>query len=500
MRNRVAKIVMLILIATVLFFGAAGKIRTEHVMDADIFGPLFSTPQVSAAEKLKAGMVDPKTGKKIKYWVAPMDPAYIRYEPGQSPMVMDLVPVYEEEGEEKEAASTIRIDPVTLQNMGVRLGLVEEKKLTKSIRAFGNITYDETRLYSVNTKFDGWIETLHVDFVGDHVTKGQPLFDIYSPELFAAQQEYLLALQQQGTISPKASKSVRRGSERLLNAARKRLAFWDLTPEQIDTIERTGEIRKTITVFSPADGIVTRKAAFEGHFVKAGVNQYEIADLSRVWVDVDIYEYELPWIEKGMTAEMALSYIPGQKFRGHVLYVYPYMEPRTRTGKLRLEFDNPEFKLKPDMYADVYLKSTLPNKTLVVPHEAVIDSGVRQLVFVSLGKGRFEPREITSGVDGDNYELQVLEGLKPGEEIVLSGQFMLDSESRLQEAIRKMLAARQSTTEQDAPADDLDLSDVSMDDTNDDLDVSNLTMDNGPAEENSEMSDVKIDDPQTDMQ
>jgi membrane fusion protein, copper/silver efflux system len=437
------------------------------------------TGTAMAAEKLKAGMVDPKTGKKIKYWAAPMDPTYIRNEPGQSPMGMDLIPVYEEEGEEKEPASTIRIDPVTVQNMGVRLGKVHAKKLTKSIRAFGNITYDETRLYSVNTKFDGWIEKLHVDFLGDRVTKGQPLFDIYSPELFAAQQEYLLALQQRDTMSSNVSKSVRSGAQRMLNATRKRLEYWDLTPKQIDRIEQTGEISKTITVFSPADGVVTLKKAFEGHYVKAGVHQYEIADLSRVWVDVEIYEYEFPWIEKGMPAEMTLAYIPGKKFQGHVLYVYPYMEPITRTAKLRLEFDNLDLKLKPNMYADVYLKSALPAETLVVPQEAVIDSGVRKIVFVSQGNGRFEPREITSGVEGDNYEVQVLEGLKAGEKIVVSGQFMLDSESRLQEAIRKMLAARQQTGTTEEQGEDLDVSDLSMDgDTpDDDLDMSDLKMD-----------------------
>jgi len=481
MKNTSAKIITITVLGTGWAFAGLGIMFLVEIMNIDMGGMDFGIRQAVAAEKLKAGMVDPKTGKKIKYYVAPMDPKYISNEPGKSPTGMDLVPVYEEEGEEKEPASTVRIDPITIQNMGVRLGRVQKKNLTKSIRAFGNITYDETRLYAVNTKFDGWIEKLHVDFVGDHVTKGQPLFDIYSPELFSAQQEYLLALQQRDTISPNASKSVRRGAERLLNASRKRLAYWDLTPDQIDKIEQTGEIRKTLTVFSPSDGVVVKKAAFKGHHVKSGVHQYEIADLSHVWVDVEVYEYEFPWIKKGMPAEMELAYIPGEKFEGHILYVYPYMDPSTRTAKLRLEFDNPEFKLKPGMYANVYLSATLQTETLVIPQEAVIDSGVRQIVFIARGKGRFQAREVTLGIEGGNYDVQVLKGLNEGEEIVVSGQFLLDSESRLQEAIQKMLEVRQSKAQlaenpgirktklgessKSIAADKLDMSGMDMDST-----------------------------------
>jgi len=428
----------------------------------------FEVAHAVAAEKdLKAGMIDPKTGKKIKYWAAPMDPTYIRNEPGKSPMGMDLVPVYEEEGEEKEPTSTIRIDPVTIQNMGVRLARVERKALVKNIRTVGNVTFDETKIYTVNTKFNGWIEKLYVDFVGTKVRKGQPLFDIYSPELVTAQEEYLLALQQQASLSASPYPSIREGAERLLKASRTRLRYWDVTEKQINDIEQAGEVRKTVTVYSPASGVVIKKLAFQGHYVQAGMHQYEIADLSTVWVDVDIYEYELPWVREGMEAEMDLTYIPGKRFYGKVLYIYPYLEAKTRTATLRLQFQNPDYELKPDMYANIYLDSAVAKDSLVVPEEAVIDSGVRKVVFVSLGKGKFEPREVELGVEGKGHEFQVLKGLREGEEIVMSGQFMLDSESRLREAIQKMLEVRaggNATGEtKQKMADDLDMSDLTMD-------------------------------------
>jgi len=436
-----------------------------------VSGALFSAfiPAIAHAEEaLKAGMVDPKTGKKIKYWVAPMDPTYIRNEPGQSPMGMDLVPVYEEEGGEKEPTSTIRIDPVTRQNMGVRIGRVERRMLSKTIRTFGTITYDETGLYSVNTKFNGWIEKLYVDFLGESVKKGQPLFDIYSPDLLTAQQEYLIAVRQQNG----RKKNGGRDSDRLLEASRTRLAYWDLTDEQIAQLETAGEIQKTITIYSPASGVVIKKDALKGHYVKAGEHLYEIADLSSVWVDVDIYEYELPWVRKGMAAEMELAYIPGHRYTGEVLFIYPFLDPSTRTARLRLSFPNPDNALKPGMYANVTLQSELPEPRLVIPQEAVIDSGVRKRVFVSRGQGKFEARDVTVGVEGGDYLFEVIDGLEEGEKIVVSGQFMLDSESRLKEAIAKMLEAR-SQTNGDA-GDDLDMEGMTMDD---DLDMEGLTMD-----------------------
>jgi RND family efflux transporter MFP subunit len=460
-------------LTTLGFLGAVAVLTTwmGFYMNST-FEPVLTVSQTLASEKgLKAGMIDPETGKKIKYWAAPMDPTYIRNQPGKSPMGMDLVPVYEEESQDKEPASTIRIDPVTIQNMGVRLGSVERKPLVKYIRTFGNITYDERRIYTVNTKFNGWIEKLYVDFVGETVKKGQPLFDIYSPELVTAQEEYLLALQHNKSLKESPYPGIREGAQRLLDASRTRLKYWDLNDNQIKKIENTGKLQKTLTIYSPAKGVVINKNAFQGHYVKAGEHQYEIADLSTVWVDVDIYEYELPWVHKGMPAKMELSYIPGKIFAGKVLYVYPFLTAKTRTATLRLEFPNPDFHLKPNMYANVTLESAIAGDSLVIPQEAVIDSGVRKIVFVALGNGKFQPREVKLGVEGHDNEFQVLEGLKEHEQIVVSAQFMLDSESRLREAIQKMMEVRQqgtATTDiqpMKMKDDDLDMSDLKMDET-----------------------------------
>jgi Cu(I)/Ag(I) efflux system membrane fusion protein/cobalt-zinc-cadmium efflux system membrane fusion protein len=412
-------------------------------------------------------------------------------------MGMDLVPVYEEEGGEREPTSTIRIDPVTVQNMGVRTALVQKKPLVKYIRAVGIIRTDETKLYEINTKFAGWIEKLYVQFEGEVVRRGQPLFDIYSPELVSAQEEYLLALRQYENLSSSAYPSIRQGAERLLQASRTRLLYWDHTDEQIREIERAGKTRKTVTIHSPASGVVVIRKATEGRYFKSGKRMYKIADLSTVWVDVEIYEYDLPWIHQGMTAEMELPYAPGKRFHGKVLYIYPYLNPQTRTATLRLEFPNPNYDLKLDMYANVYLKSTVSQESLVIPQESLIRSGVRNLVFISLGKGRFEPREVQLGLEGNDNQYQVLEGLKEGEEIVTSGQFMLDSESRLREAIQKMLEVKQAGAQEmqgsgkvakgkkQSTPDDLDMSGMTMETKRDDLDMSGITREETPEKPSS---------------
>ena len=429
---------------------------------------LIASSVSCAADGPRKGETDPKTGKVIKYWVAPMDPTYIRDEPGKSPMGMDLVPVYEEEGGEKEPTSTIRIDPVTMQNMGVRTARVTKARVARSIRALGTVTYDETRLYAVNLKFDGWVEDLYVDFVGESVTKGQPLFTIYSPEIVTAQEEYLVALRQVRELGDSPYPILKNNARQLVAAAKKRLLYWDLEQSQVAEIGKTGKVRKAITVFSPADGVVTKKAVLAGQFIKAGMNQYEIADLSSVWVDVEVYEYELPYVRRDMEVEMELSYLAGKTFTGRVLFIYPYLDPKTRTARLRLAFDNREGILKPDMYGNVFLESVIEEEAIVVPQEAVIDSGVRKVVFVAKGKGRFEPRELTLGIESENHTFHVLDGLRENEEVVVSAQFMFDSESRLREAIQKMLEAR-SGGKNELSADDLDMDELIMDDDLDEI-------------------------------
>lgn len=457
--------ILLFAVALVISGAGFGLFRTVglHVLPGTVSTGESDPGAAEAAEKgLSAGRIHPDTGKKIKYWVAPMDPTYIRNEPGKSPMGMDLVPVYEEAGEEKEPASTIRIDPVTIQNMGIRTEKVKQEALFKTIRAFGNVTVDETRRYAVNTKFNGWIETLHVDSVGETVRKGDPLFDIYSPELVTAQEEYLLALEQHRSLGKSDFAPLRESARRLLEASATRLRYWDFPPGHLRRLETDGKVEKTVTVFSPTSGVVMKKNAVEGHYVKAGDHQYDIADLSTVWVDVEIYEYELPHVKKGMPAEMALSYLPGKRFQGKVLFIYPYLNAKSRTARVRLEFSNAEGHLKPDMYANIHLTGEIRGRSVVIPQEAVIDSGVRKVVFISRGKGKFEPRDIELGPEVDGNRYQVLKGLKAGEEIVISAQFMLDSESRLREAIRKMLEVKSAGPKTDAS--DLDLSGITMED------------------------------------
>mgnify|MGYP005840958575 CR=1 FL=1 len=370
--------------------------------------------------------------REILYWRAPMDPMEIYDEPGKSKMGMDLVPVYEDE---LVGGVEIKIDPVTQQNMGVRTAEAGMGVMTRTIRTYGHITYDETRIAQVSPKFSGWIEDLHIDFTGQSVEKGDPLFEIYSPDLLTAQEEYL------GTWRRLSPSQRSRGNE-FLASARRRLAYYDVAESEIEEMEKTGEVQKTVTIRSPFTGIVTHKNAVEGTFIKAGTNIYTIADLSRVWVEAHIFEYEVPWVEEGQTAEMRLPFHPGVVYTGKVSFVYPYLQEKTRDVVVRLEFENPNLELKPDMFVDVKIETVAKGEGLIVPSEAVIRSGERDLVFVARGNGKFTPREVTLGLHLDDNRVQILSGLAPGESVVTSGQFLIDSESKLKEAVQKMMEAK----------------------------------------------------------
>ncbi|NIR48233.1 efflux RND transporter periplasmic adaptor subunit [candidate division KSB1 bacterium] len=381
-----------------------------------------------------------KEDKKILYWRAPMDPTYISDKPGKSPMGMDLVPVYEGEG--PPAGSAITIDPVTVQNMGVRTAEVKRQPFYRIIRTVGHIDYNEEKLYNINLKFSGWIERLYVDRTGDPVRKGQPLLKIYSPDLVATQEEYLLAYKNHQKVAESAFEEVSGGAGRLLEAARQRLKYWDITPEQIEELEKSGTIQKTLTIYSPADGIVIHKNAVEGAYAREGMDLFRIADLSTVWVLAHIFEYELPWVKVGQMVKMELPYIPGKVFRGRVDYIYPFLHAKTRDIRIRLVFENPTLQLKPEMYANITIESRVGDNELVIPSEAVIRTGTRNLVFIDLGNGRFRPQEVVLGPEGEKGLVEVVAGLEEGQRIVTSAQFLLDSESRLREAIQKMLGTR----------------------------------------------------------
>jgi len=388
----------------------------------------------------KGGNAGGPTERKVLYWRAPMDPGYSSEKPGKSPMGMDLVPVYADEGE-SPSAHTIRIDPVTIQNMGIRTAKLTRGPLVKTIRTIGRVDYDEQLVTFINTKFGGWIEKLYVDETGQRVEKDQRLFDVYSPELYDAQAAYLASLRFVPQIKDATFPPARQDALRQLEADRIKLSYYDISDKQIDELAKTKKIQKTLTIHSPAEGIVTEKMALEGMYVKPGMKLYTIGDLSRVWVYVDIYEYQLPWIRVGQEAAMTLPYIPGKAFEGKVVYIYPYLEKQTRVIKVRLEFENPGLELKPEMYANVMLANELDREALLIPREAYIDSGTRKLAFVYLGGGKFAPRDIQVGVEAEGGMVEVLDGLDEGETVVTSGQFMLDAESKLKEAVAKMMEA-----------------------------------------------------------
>jgi len=389
----------------------------------------------------------PPEGKQL--WTCSMHPNVIREEPGECPICgMDLVPVRRGGGsgtsgsssQSGGSASAITIDPVVEQNMGVRVAPVRRRQLTREVRALGEVTYDETRLAHIHTKFAGYIEETHVAATGEQVRKGEPIVEIYSPDLVSTQEEYLQAYR----VSQRTGDTQ---TNQLLTSARRRLEFWDISDQQINHLENTGEVAKTLTLYSPFDGIVVKKEAVDGMRIEPGTHLYQIADLSEVWVESDIYEYELPWIEEGQQVEMTLSYLPGKTVEGYVDYIYPYLDSKTRTVRVRSVFPNESGRLKPGMYANMRIQSDL-GEVITIPEESVIWSGERTVVFLSLGEGRFLPRDVELGALGGDGYYEVLSGIEAGDTVVTSGQFLLDSESKLREALQKMISTQDGGGEQ----------------------------------------------------
>jgi Cu(I)/Ag(I) efflux system membrane fusion protein/cobalt-zinc-cadmium efflux system membrane fusion protein len=371
-----------------------------------------------------------------------MDPGYVRDKPGKAPCGMDMVPVYEDAAGGAEAPGAIKVSGATIQSMGVRTARVDVRPLSRLTLAVGLVNFNERNLSTITTKVNGWVERLYVNATGDPVRKGQALLSIYSPELVSSQEEYLLALRNLKAMKSSPVKEMTDGARRLAEASRRRLAYFDISAGQIDALERTGEVKKQLTLASPANGIVTKRLITQGMYVQAGMPLLEVADLATVWVDADIYQYELPWIKVGQPVTMTLDYLPGQTFQGKIDYIYPYIKEASRTAKVRLRFPNPGLRLKPEMFAQVKIESPVTLKAVVVPADAVIDTGLKQYVFIALGEGRFEPREVKLGVLGNDGLREVLAGLKGGEDVVVSAQFMLDSESRFREAVQMMMPGK----------------------------------------------------------
>jgi Cu(I)/Ag(I) efflux system membrane fusion protein len=334
----------------------------------------------------------------------------------------------QKEGKMKEITpGMVQVSLERQQLIGVKFGQVERKSIEKLIRTVGRIDYDEKRLVTISPKIGGWIEELYVNFTGKYVRQGEPLLTIYSPELVSAQEEYLIALRTAKALGDQ---------DFLVESAKRRLKLWDISDEQIKELEQRGQVAKTLTLHSPFTGFVLERMAFKGMNVMPGMALFKLADLSTVWLYADIYEYELPLIRLGQEALIELSYYPGDFFRGQVIYIYPYLDQTTRTAKIRFQFPNPRGQLKPGMYANVQIKIPLGTK-LVVPEEAIIDTGERQIAILDRGSGYFEPRPVKLGPKVDNYYV-VLEGLKEGERLVTSANFLIDSESKLKEALGGM--------------------------------------------------------------
>jgi len=406
-----------------------------------------SQPTTQEQQSAKA-----ETERKPLFYRNPMNPEVTSPVPAKDSMGMDYVPVFADSGKSaKEPAGTVRIDPVTVQNIGVRTALAERKTLSREVQSVGRVDYNEKLITRLHPKTEGWIGKLRVDETGEQVRKDEILLSIYSPQLVSSQEEYLLALNNMQTLKNSPFPDIRRGAKNLLRSTRERLELLDVPEHQIRKLEKTRKVMKFLHIHSPFDGVVVKIGARDGQYVTPQTELYMIADLTNVWAYVDVYEYELPWIKVGDEAHMRLASLPGETYTGKITYIYPYLEAKTRTIKVRLEFKNPGMKLKPNMFADVNIHASKQVDAIVIPSEAVLRTGSRNAVFVVRGPGRYEPRDVKLGISADGL-VQILDGVKEGEEVVTSAQFLIDSESKLREAAAKMMEVKKPTKTDPRPA------------------------------------------------
>ena len=345
------------------------------------------------------------------------------------------------------AAEGVMVSPRKQQLIGVKTEKAQVRLLTHTIRTVGLVEVDETKLRHVHTKLEGWVQKLYVKFTGEEVRKGQKLFEIYSPELVSTQEEYLLALKAVRTLGDSEFPEVAENARSLLEVTRQRFALWDITPDHIEDLERTGKVLQTLPLHAPSSGYVLNMQVRDGMHVTPARELYTLADLSPVWVLAELYEYEIPLVRLGEEAAITFPYFPGKVFTGKVAYIYPVLEPKTRTVKVRFELPNPGWKLKPGMFANVELQISRGER-LVVPSTAVLDSGTEQLVFVDRGQGMFEPRKVTTGVRTRDWH-EILEGIEPGDPVVTSGNFLIDSESNLKAATGMMMPGMDMGTKEE---------------------------------------------------
>ena len=393
-----------------------------------------------------------KDADPIVFYRNPMNPAITSPTFMKDEMGMDYIPVHEsdlkgQEGPAVEGLAAVKIDSERQQLIGLTTAPVAEGPVGGDIRTTARVAVDETRIRHIHVKVDGYVEKLFVDFVGMPVAKDQPLFTYFSPDFVSAQEDYLLALKTQKSL---AGGSLAGSGADLLDAARRRMALWDVPAGAIAELERTGEVRKSLTLYSPITGVVTAKTAVEGMRLGPADTPFEITDLATVWGVADVYEPEIQRVKVGMPADLTLGTFPGKAFHGRVAFIDPQVDPKSRTVKVRVDLPNPKGELKPEMYGEMVLQSQA-RKGLVIPVDSVLDSGERKIVFVALGNGRFEPREVQMGSNlGETVE--ILAGLKKGEAVVTRANFLVDSESRLRAALAQFSANPQASPYQPAAA------------------------------------------------
>ncbi len=378
----------------------------------------------------------PAGERKIKFYKSTMNAGETSPTPAKDSMGMDMVPVYEDAAG-TDNSSAIAVDAATQQNMNLRTAEVQRGALRKTIRTLGAIDYNETALADVTTKFKGWIEKLNVDATGQLVHRGEPMFEIYSPELYSAEVEFLLALDAGSTNDP--------GALALRETAASKLKFFDVPAAQIAELEKSRTALKTLPVSAPMSGFVIEKNVVSGQMVDAGMKLYRLADLGIVWVIAQVYEQDLAYVRLGQEAVVKVASLPDREFRGRVTFIYPSVDEKTRTARVRLEFENPGYFLKPGMFVSAQIHAQLEDSAVLVPESAVLRSGAKNTVFVALDGGKFEGRDVVLGVEAENGLVQITSGLSAGERVVTSGQFLLDSESQLREAIDKMRGSTSQT-------------------------------------------------------
>ena len=366
-----------------------------------------------------------KKERTVAYWVAPMDASYRRDKPGKSPMGMDLVPVYEDEinGSEGADSNAVYLSPAIVNNLGVRTAAVEKGHFQSIIESVGFIDYDESKITHVHLRAEGWIEKLYVNSVGERVKKGDKLFDVYSPELVNAQGDYLAAL--------------KTGRAKIISASKDRLRALGIPSSVIEELKKTQQAKQTITYLAPQDGIVSALNIANGMHVTAMTTMISLADLSTVWLVVDVFETQVSQMKEELPAEVTLSYQPDQIWRGEIAYIYPQIDEKTRTLKVRLVFDNTDELLKPDMYADIRIFGNKKPDTLSIPREALIRTGNSERVILALGEGRFQPVEVSAGLEAGE-RVEIIKGIKAGDQVVTSAQFLIDSEASFTGSVTRM--------------------------------------------------------------